>query len=171
MIASRFDRARQGVTLFEIIIAAIMLVTVMSFVASVCLRINFVWKDINHHRVAVNELTNQLESLTRLSTEEAKTAIDTIKASELCSRTLPNPMLSGEIIEDNIGNRVVLRLNWERPLDNPNPIELTGWIVDRAAENPVAPDGESETSDDETASPDDKTDSPGGESDTSEENQ
>ena len=121
-------KRRSGITVVELIISAVLLVTVMSFVTTICFRINLVWKDVNHHRVAMGELSNQLEVLTRLTRQEALAAVDAIQPSSVCASSLRNPELSGELVDDDFGSRIVLRINWDRR--NPsNPVELAGWIV------------------------------------------
>ena len=42
--------------------------------------------------------------------------------------TLRNPELSGELIEDDLGTRIGLRLNWER-IHPGKPVELAGWLL------------------------------------------
>lgn len=137
-------KRRHGLTVTEIIVSAAMLATVMSFVGNLCFRVNLIWSDVNHHRIAVNELSNQLEVLTLMKPEQAATAIKSLKPSLDCSRALKSPELTGEIVEDELGWRVVLRLDWKRP-NQSLPTELSGWIA--AASEPsqtekAEPEGE-----------------------------
>jgi hypothetical protein len=126
----RQHRCRNGFTMVELVISAMMLVTVMTFVTTLSYSINLVWKDIGHHRVAANELANQLESLTRLPKQDAQIAVSSLEPSELCRRTLKDPELSGQLVEDNLGTRVVLSINWNRR--NPGkPVQLVGWVFQK----------------------------------------
>lgn len=126
-------RSRRGITAAELIVSAVLLMTVMSFVTTICLRINLVWKDINHHRVAVCELSNQLEELTLLSPPEAQAAIESLQPSAICARSLRKPELAGKLIEDEFGSRIVLQIDWDRR--NPGkPVELVGWIASGASQ-------------------------------------
>ena len=125
--AGRQFRRRRGVTMVELVVATGLLVAVMCFVTSLCFRIDSVWKDIGYHRVAVNELSNQLELLTRLSPEEAREAIGSLAPTTVCARTLRDPTLSGEIIEDSLGVRVVLQIDWARKHPG-KPVQLVGWL-------------------------------------------
>lgn len=127
-VGSQRCEQRDGLTMTELIVSAVLLMTVMSFVTSLCFRVNLIWSSVGHHRVAVNELSNHLEELTMMTVAEATTAIGALDASEACCRALKSPVLSGEIIEDELGSRVILRINWDRPNDG-NPTELSGWIV------------------------------------------
>jgi hypothetical protein len=103
------------------------LLVVMSFVSSLVFRIDFVWKDTGHHRAAMNELSNQLERLTLLSPDEVSAAIDRLEPSEMVSRTLHEPELSGELVKDDWGDRIVLKLNWRRPYPG-KPVQLVAWL-------------------------------------------
>ena len=52
-----------GITVTEVIVAAVLMMTIMGLVGTVCHRVNLIWFDVNHHRVAVSELSNQLEDI------------------------------------------------------------------------------------------------------------
>ncbi len=117
-----------GITVTEVIVAAVLMMTIMGLVGTVCHRVNLIWFDVNHHRVAVSELSNQLEELTSMTLDQAVTAVKTIEPSELCCRALASPELSGEILEDSLGTRVLLKINWNRP-QTAKPVEMSGWII------------------------------------------
>ena len=118
---------RRGATLTELVVAAVVMVMVMSLVTTLCYRISLVWQDIGHHRVAIAELSNQLDQLTRMTPEQAREALDSIAPSELSQRTLRNPELKGSISPSEIGHRIQLELNWNRRHPG-QPVGLTGWI-------------------------------------------
>jgi prepilin-type N-terminal cleavage/methylation domain-containing protein len=125
----RFGRSRQGFTLAEMLVAVAIMVGIMSFVTTFCFQINQLWKSVGHHRMASCELSNQLERLTLLSGDQIEAELKNLEPSEACQRTLKEAILTGEIIQDAIGDRIVLRINWKR--NNPgSPVELSGWIVD-----------------------------------------
>jgi len=126
--ARRSSRRRDGLTFIELVVSAMLLITIMSFITSICLQTSLIWKDIGHHRAAVNELSNQLERLTRLTPDEARQALGSLQPSAVCSRTLNKPQLSAELIDDNLGLRVVMQIDWKRR--NPGkPVELVGWML------------------------------------------
>jgi len=114
---------RSGFTISEVIVSTVLLMTIMSLVGAVCHRVNLIWFDVNHHRVAVSELSNQLEELTTMTHDQAAVAVKSIEPSESCRQALPAPQLSGEIFEDQLGTRVLLKINWTRP-NACNPIEM-----------------------------------------------
>ena len=118
---------RSGMTVIELIVSAMLLLTVMTFMTTLCFRVNMVWKDIGYHRVAVGELSNQLEELQRMTVEEVENELANLQPSELCQMTLRDPRLTGRLVKDELGNRIDLKINWTR--QNPGqPISLTAWL-------------------------------------------
>lgn len=113
--------------MIEAVVSAGMLLVVMSFVTSLAYKIDLVWQDTNDRLAATNELSNQLERLTVLSPEELSLELRSLEASEVAARTLHNPELTGEIINDPWGNRLVLRLNWQHRHAAP-PVEMVAWL-------------------------------------------
>jgi hypothetical protein len=103
----------------------------MSTATSLCFRIHQIWKAIAHQRVATLELANQLETLTRLSSDELNSAILNLKASEVCARSLFNPTLTGQQARDELGIRISLELKWGDEL-LPGKAELNGWLINPA---------------------------------------
>ncbi len=122
------NKDRRGVSLIELLVAAVVLVAVMSLVTSLCFRISLVWQEIGHRRVAVAELSNQLERLTRMDPEDVPLALASLKPSALVEQTLLAPQLSGEMVESEIGHQIELQLNWRRRYPG-KPVELVGWIA------------------------------------------
>ena len=124
---------RHGVSKVEMLVAASLLVTVMSFSVSGFQRINGIWKDIRDRRLAVCELSNQLEELTRLSPDELDAALPELKSSKPCAASLKQAKLSAAQVEDTLGPRIDLTLTW-RPRqagfaeDNVRTVTLSGWL-------------------------------------------
>ncbi len=118
---------RRGVTMIELVVAAVVMVVVMSLVTTLCFRISCVWQDTGHRRVAVAELSNQLDRLTQMSPQQVRDALGTLKPSELSKRTLRDLQLAGELFQSEIGHRIHLQLNWSRRHPG-RPVELVGWI-------------------------------------------
>lgn len=127
-VIGRDVRCRVGTTMIEVVVAAMLLVAVMTFVTTLAFRIDLVWRDTAHHRTAMNELSNQLEALTMLPADELTTAMAALQPSELATRTLAQPELTGKVTDDEFGRRVVLRLNWQRRHPG-NPVELVAWLT------------------------------------------
>jgi prepilin-type N-terminal cleavage/methylation domain-containing protein len=125
--STQLRKVRRGFTIVEVIVSASLLVVVMTFITTLAFRVDQTWKQIAHQRVAMNELSNQLDRLLHLNSDKLDTAIDAIEASSELRQTLPNPRLTAERIDDELGKRVVLRLNWQRRFPG-RPLELIGWL-------------------------------------------
>ena len=125
---------RRGFSVTEVLVSAVLLMTVMSLVGTACHRVNLIWFDVNHHRVAVCELSNHLEELTAMKPEQAIAAVNTLKPSAFCCQALDSPELTGEIFKDDLGSRVVLQITWKRPVAA-NPVTMSGWIVPAEADS------------------------------------
>lgn len=126
--AGLFSRVnRRAFTVTELVVAATLLVTAMSVVAPLAVRSGRLWQDSRHYRLAMEELSNQLERLTALEAVERAAAIVEVAPSPQVSTALPNPVLSVETLTDENGTRLVLRLAWDR-LGPSAPVTLVGWI-------------------------------------------
>jgi hypothetical protein len=99
----------------------------LSLLATLSFRSGKLWQDSQHYKLAVDELTNQLELLTLLSETALDEALTNLEVSPAIQATLPNAQLSGRKLDDELGTRVVLEINWDR-LGKPEPLRLVGWL-------------------------------------------
>jgi type II secretory pathway pseudopilin PulG len=118
---------RRGFTIVELVVSASMLMVMMAFVTTLAFRIDQTWKDVAYQRIAINELSNHLDRLTQLPQDQLAAEIELIEVSAEVQRTLANPELSAQRIDDELGHRVVLKLDWQRRHPG-RPVELVGWI-------------------------------------------
>lgn len=118
---------RCGFTVTELIVAATLLVAVMSVVASLTVRSGRLWQDSRHYRLAIDELSNHIERLASLDKSRLAIALAKLPLSSQIQASLPNPVLSGESLTDEDGTRLVLHLAWDRLGKSP-PMTLVGWI-------------------------------------------
>ena len=124
--------------MIELVISAMILVTVISFVTSLLYRIDGVWSDCADQRAAMCELSNQLERLTLLSPDQLSDAIESLEPSPTVARTLHEPVLNAQLITDEFGPRLVLQIDWQRRYPG-RPVEMVAWIPqshDNATEAP-----------------------------------
>lgn len=131
-------RSRIGLTKIEVLASTILLMAVMSVTATMFHKINLVWKDIRHHRIATGELVNQLDILTRVEAGEIKTAIKELKPSDICSDALPKSTLSATVVKDAVGERIDLEIQWRsrngtRDDARPHRAQLSGWLMEGAS--------------------------------------
>ncbi len=126
---------RRGLMMTELIVAATLLITALSLVVTLSFRTGKLWQDSRHYKLAVEELTNQLERLTILDEAELDAALDELAVSEKMQTMLPRPRLSGTKLADENGTRVVLNIQWDR-VGKAKPLTLVGWLVPAKEEQP-----------------------------------
>lgn len=122
-------RLRRGVLKMEAMLAAVILVAAIGFASTMIHRINRFWSDAQRHQFAISELSNQIDELSRLSPDQATESLKSIEVSQACKETLKDASIVGEVEEDELGNRITLKLSW---LDRKgaNPVELSAWLRD-----------------------------------------
>ena len=129
-------KCRRGFLMTELIVAATLLIAVMSVVTPLAVRSGRLWQDSRHYRLAIEELSNQLERLTALNARQRKIAVQKLALSPEISTVLPNPVLSAETLADEDGIRLVLHLSWDR-LGKNNPVAMVAWIDSSAVSAPA----------------------------------
>ncbi len=141
-IQTILPKRRGGFTITELIVAATLLVVLMSVVGSLTVSSGRLWQDSRHYRLAIDELSNQLDRLTALDEDDLEVALVELAPSSQISSVLSNPILTAESISDENGTRLVLQLAWDR-LGKKTPVTLVGWV------NPL-PTSETATANEET---------------------
>ena len=121
--------SRRGLTSMELLVSVVILVATVTAVTSLIFKCGMIWKDISHRRVAVRELSSQLEELTLLDRDSAEEGIKQLKLSDVCKERLPEARLTGVLSEDNLGVRIQLSLNWKRLVES-KPVVLCGWLIE-----------------------------------------
>ncbi len=118
---------RRGYAMTELVVAATLLVGILSFVAPLAVRSGRLWQDSRHYRLALDELSNQLERLTSLDQDQRDAALAELSVSPQVSARLPNPVIEGLKMNDGDGARLVLQLQWDR-VGSAKPVTLVAWI-------------------------------------------
>jgi len=121
------DRHRFGFVSVEILVAATLLVALMSSLAAIQYRLLAIAKDTKHYQLALHEAANQIVALQAISVQELDRAIERATLDEDFLRSLPGAKMQIEKFADTSGVRVVVQVVWDR-LGAPVPVELTGWI-------------------------------------------
>ena len=127
IFASRQSADRRGYMMTDLVVAATLLVAVLSVVTPLAVRSGRLWQDSRHYRLAVDELSNQLERLTSLNQAQRETALAELSPSPQVRDRLQNAVLKAETIDDVDGRRLVLQLQWDR-VGPAKPVSLVAWI-------------------------------------------
>lgn len=113
--------------MLELLVSAILLIALISIVVPLTVRAGRIWQDARSYRLAVNELSNQLEDLTLLSDQDRQQALENWKPSSELLDVLPEAKLTGETIDDSDGKRVKLTLTWQRAVGT-QPLSMIAWV-------------------------------------------
>ncbi len=123
----RKNSHRFGFVSIEILVAATLLVALISSLAAMQYRLILVAKDTKHYQLALHEAANQIIELQAAPLPKLDEAIELATINEEVLQSLPGGKMQIEKIVDTKGTRVIVRLTWER-LGASVPVELTGWI-------------------------------------------
>lgn len=134
----RTSPSRNAFTMIELVVAASIMIALMSVVTSLTFRIHGVWQDTNQQRIATWAVSSELERITSLPLDDIATTLDELEASEELQHLLTEPEWSGDLIDDELGPRVALRLDWKRRHPG-KPLELVGWVLDTTAQEEASP--------------------------------
>ena len=113
----------------ELLVSFTILLATVSVITTLIFKCGVIWKDVSQRRVAVTELSSQLESLTLLDQDSATEKIKQLELSDICTQRLPDAKLTGVLSEDNLGVRIQLSLDWKRSVDS-KPVILCGWLIE-----------------------------------------
>ncbi len=119
--------------MIELVVAAGLLLVAMSFVVQMTYRVDHLWTDAAEHRVAMHELSNQVERLSLLSVDEVSRQLESLEIAANVTTILRDAAVSGELVEDDFGKRLVLRLNWSRRHAG-EPLQMVGWMMNSGDE-------------------------------------
>jgi hypothetical protein len=113
----------------EVFVGLTLLTTVLSLSAPLIVRHGRMLIAHRHYRIALDELTNQLDRLTALPADEVAAAVGKLSPSEFASTRLPGVKLQSRLKSADIGQRVILTITWDEPERHKAPVSLAAWIV------------------------------------------
>lgn len=116
-----------GFAMLELLVAAGLLATAVSLVATCAVAAQRVQRLQQQHTLAVDELSNQLERLTALPPSDIDSVLQQLQPSEWALQRLPGASVSGKRVDDEWGGRVELQLQWSR-IGSPPPLVAVAWL-------------------------------------------
>jgi hypothetical protein len=120
---------RRGTTAFEIMVSFTLLSSVLAFATPLVVRHTRLLAGQRHYRLALDELSNQLERLSALPSDELPAAVERLAPSEFVAERLPGAELEGQLEAADFGQRLTLQLTWDEPQRREAPLRLTAWIL------------------------------------------
>jgi hypothetical protein len=120
---------RAGTSTLDALVACTLLVTVVSVATPLVVRHTGLLKSQRNYRLALDELSNQLEHLTALRNDELAEAVDKLAPSAFLTERIPSAELSGELQPAETGTRVTLKLSWNESQVRKEPLSLAAWVI------------------------------------------
>jgi hypothetical protein len=126
---SVWRRGRCGASSIEVFVALALLTSVLSLSAPLVVRHGRMLIAHRHYRIALEELTNQLERLTAMRADEVPVAVEQIAPSPFAAARLPGLTLRAQLDSADMGQRVTLAITWDEPERRQAPVVLAAWIA------------------------------------------
>ena len=118
---------RRGALAIEVLVACSLLLAMIGLMATLTSRIGGIVKETRYYRLAINELSNQMERLSSMERTECESALEHLSVSPEIRESLDEAQFQGRLLDDSDGVRIVLELNWNR--NGPAvPVSLVGWL-------------------------------------------
>jgi hypothetical protein len=90
------------------------------------------------YRLALDELSSQLDRLTALPAAEVPQALAEIAPAEFTASKLPGAELRGQLEATDLGQRVTLELWWDEPNRRAAPVRLAAWLAPQPGDSSTA---------------------------------
>jgi hypothetical protein len=128
----RPHRDRRGTSALEVIVAFTLLSTVLALSTPLVVAHGRLIKAQRDYRLALDELSNQLERLTALPEPDLVKALNELVPSPLTASRLPGATLRGQLADSELGKCVTLEIWWDEPNRQAAPLQLAAWVRPRA---------------------------------------
>lgn len=126
-------RKSAGTTSLEALVAFGLLSTVLALSTPLVVQHRRLLTAQRDYRLALDELSNQLERLTALPGSDLAPALDKLKPSGFAAAKLPGAELRGELAAADVGQRLTLRLSWDEPGRKAAPVVMAAWVFPKPA--------------------------------------
>jgi hypothetical protein len=137
-----WNRRRSGASAIEMFVALALITSVLTLSAPLVVRHGRMLIAHRHYRIALDELTNQLEILSALPAADVPMAVEQIAPSSFATARLPGLELSAQLVDADIGQRVTLSITWGEPERRRAPVSLVAWIIAEPSRADDEPPGE-----------------------------
>jgi hypothetical protein len=122
---------RPGLSAVEVFVALTLLAAGLSLSAQLVVRHQRLLVQERHYRLALDELSNQLERLSALPPNELPSAIADLRPSEVVTQHLLGAALEGDLRSADMGQRLTLSITWLARDQTAAPLSLSTWLYNR----------------------------------------
>jgi len=133
---------RCGISALEVLVAFTLLSSVLALSTQLIVQHGRLLKVQRDYRMALDELSNQLERIGALPDGDRSEALQKLTPSTFVAARLPGAKLHGALDALDLGQRLTLRLSWNEPQRVAAPVVMTAWILPRTENPPRGADEE-----------------------------
>ena len=119
---------RLGASSLEAIVAFTLLSAALTFATPLVIQHSRLLKAQRNYRLALDEVSNQIERLSLSSADDLSNALSRLEPSDLIANRLPGAELHGELDAEDVGRRLTLRLTWQGAHGQPTTVSLATWM-------------------------------------------
>jgi len=120
-------RRRVAISTLEVLVAFTLLTSVLSVSLPLIVRHGRLLVAQRHYRLALDELSNQLDRLTGMPAEDLPQALKQLSVSQFTAARLVGAKLNAELKPADIGQSLTLRLTWKESQEQ--TATMTSWII------------------------------------------
>lgn len=128
--------SRQALSAVEVFVALTLLGAGLTLSAQLVVRHQRLLVQQRQYRVALDELSNQIERLSSLPMAELKPAIAELRPSEGVAKHLLGAALQGELQPEDNGQRLSLSITWDQRGQTAAPLSLSTWLYAKQEATP-----------------------------------
>lgn len=130
-IVSAYRRKRRaGASLAELVVAGSLLIAATGLVATSAVGDQRLARLERQNRMAVDELSNQIERLSILPAAQVASALGELSISSWAEPSLVEATMTGQLIDDEYGQRIELTIQWKRPGES-KPVSAVAWLSEQ----------------------------------------
>jgi hypothetical protein len=133
---------RAGFSMLEVFVACTLLSSVLAVSTPLIVRHGRLLKAQRNYRLALDELSNQLERLRALPPAEMRSAAASVAPSEFAKAKLPGVKLRAELEAFDLGQRLTISATWNEVERERAPLSLAAWVFAEARAAAVDSAGE-----------------------------
>ncbi len=120
-------KTRRGISAVEVLVSITLLMTVLSCSMVLIMRHGRMMVAQRHYRIALDELSNQMDRITALPAEQVADSMKKLAVWPFTAERLVGAKLTGELKPTDVGQRVVLRMAW-KDSSTDETVSLAGWV-------------------------------------------
>jgi len=129
-------RQRPGLSAFEVFVALTLLSAGLTLSAQLVVRHQRLLIDQRQYRLALDELSNQLERLASMPAEELPEALENLSPTEGTKQHLPDAALEGSVASGDLGQQLTLSISWQPRNQAAAPLTLSAWLYPQQEPTP-----------------------------------